>query len=134
MITNRDIKVSFIAITIFVLSFVLFNQSIKKVEALPGNKTQNAMQGTDTAQLTAEMEQNIIAAITTSHREAVRESFDELKKELDLLRNGHSGILKNQETMLETINKDHLALCYILNSGLKIDTSCFTELAGSPLQ
>ena len=104
------------------------------MEALPGNKTQNAVQGTDTAQLTTEMEQNIIAAITTSHREAVRESFDELKEELDLLRNGHSGILKNQETMLEMINKDHVVLCSILNTELKIDTSCFTELAGSPLQ
>ena len=133
MITNRDIKVSFIAITIFVLSFVLFNQSIKKVEALPGNKTQNAMQGTDTAQLTVEMEQNIIAGVTKSYREAVRESFDELQKELDLLKQGHSNIAANQKLMLETINKDHVSLCFILNTGLKIDTSCLTELAASPL-
>ena len=132
MITNRDIKVSFIAITIFVLSFVLFNQSIKKVEALPGNKTQNAMQGTDTAQLTAEMEQNIIAGVTKSYREAVRESFDELQKELDLLKQGHSNIAANQKLMFETINKDHVSLCNILNTGLKIDLSCLTELAASP--
>ena len=132
MITNRDIKVSFIAITIFVLSFVLFNQSIKKVEALPGNKTQNAMQGTDTAQLTAEMEQNIIAGVTKSYREAVRESFDELQKELDILKQGHSNIAANQKLMFETINKDHVSLCNILNTGLKIDLSCLTELAASP--
>ena len=132
MITNRDIKVSFIAITIFVLSFVLFNQSIKKVEALPGNKTQNAMQGTDTAQLTVEMEQNIIAGVTKSYREAVRESFDELQKELDILKQGHSNIAANQKLMFETINKDHVSLCNILNTGLKIDLSCLTELAASP--